>query len=397
MPQIAAAHALADLFGKPALHDAADAYVRDFLARCIAGNGLFLWGNHYYFDAFQGRLLRFAGQATPIPCDPAADPGDLHEVRPLPPAWGAFWRVSPNQTERAIRAMLERHVFDPATGAFNRHAHARPGCAFLEAGGILVDAAAWLFRKTGDPALLDRARRIADYSFRHRHPATGLLENNPTETRWDKHTATTEVGLWAGCLARASDLVPEWKDMACQAMRAWTEAGWDAVAGRYWGRLNVADAHPILGPKTTEYQPPEYSDFWDPLFPAHDYPFQMAEACIALERLTGEPFLETAVRRWIAALLASLPPRGGRGAYAEHYGRALHLLAEAAETFQEPRWRDQAEKLAQDALAQLWTGSLFRTHPGEDRYDAVDGAGCLLLGLIRLETGQDPDLMGFHF
>ena len=412
MPQIAAAHAAATMLNAPALAEAADAYVRDFLKRCVAPTGLLLWGNHYYYDAFQGQTLSFAGKRPLAPVDMASETGHLHEARPLPPAWDALWRVSPVVVERAIREMLQRHLFDPASGGFNRHAVARPGCAFLEAGGILVDAAGWLFRKTGDRSLLETAGKIAGYgdrslletagkiagySFAHRNEATGLLENNPTEIRWDKFTATTEVGLWAGCLLRHADLSPEWGTMAAEAVTAWLRHGYDERTRRYFGRLNLADGAPVMGERVTEYQPGEYADFWEPLFPAHDYPFQMAEACLRLHRRDGSAIMEQAVRRWARQLQESLPPRDGRGAYAEHYGRAIHLLCEAADALHVPEWRDTAQRLAEESVRLLWTGDLFRGHPGEDRYDAVDGVGCLMLGLMRWETGSDPEMMGFHF
>jgi hypothetical protein len=38
---------------------------------------------------------------------------------------------------------------------------------------------------------------------------------------------------------------------------------------------------------------------------------------------------------------------------------------------------------------------MFRSHASEDRYDAVDGVGYLLLALIYLETGKKPDYLGF--
>ncbi len=392
-PQLVAALNLARLEGGEGLELAAGDYVRDFLARCVAPTGMLLWGNHYYYDAFQGCTLSFTGSRPPTPCDMASETGDLHEARPIPPAWELLWRVDPAQTERAIRVMLQRHLFDPAAGGFNRHADGKSGCAFLEAGGILVESAAWLHEKTGDCALLDRAAHIAAWSFNHRSPATGLLENNPTQPRWDKVMATSEVGLWGGSLLRASGRLPVLRDMARRGVAAWVTPAYDAAARRYYGRLRVADAAPDLGPKTTEYQPGEHSDFWDPLFPAHDYPFQMAECCVELSRLTGEALFSEAVRRWADSLL-SRPPRDGRGGYAEHYGRAIHFLLRASDLLAEPVWSRAAQRLADDAVRHLWTGEMFRSHPGEDRCDAVDGLGYLALALVRLELGREPEMFG---
>ena len=40
---------------------------------------------------------------------------------------------------------------------------------------------------------------------------------------------------------------------------------------------------------------------------------------------------------------------------------------------------------------------MFRSHPGEDRCNAVDGPGILFLGLIYLQTGSQPEGFGFAF
>ncbi len=400
-PQLAASHALADLAGEPVLHHAADAYVGDFFDRCISASGLPLWGNHYYWDAFAGKVMRFTGSEPPAPCDPATDLGDLHEIRPLPVPWEALWRVSPEKAETAIRVMLERHLFDPETGGFNRHADGESGCAFLEAGGLLVEAAGWLHERSPDTKLIEIATRIARWSFEHRNADTDLLENNPTETRWDKQMSTTEVGMWAGCLLRAAEHMPalqdELREMATHATAAWLRHGFDESKDRYFGRLMVADGSPVIEPKTTPYQPGDYAAPWEPLFPAHDYPMAMAETCVELLRITGEPVFQQAVERWVGHLQASLPPREGSGGYAEHYGRAVHFLCVADAALNRPQWRDLATGLADEAVERLWTGRMFRGHPGEDRYDAVDGVGVLMLALIRLETGEEPPMLGFHF
>ena len=90
----------------------------------------------------------------------------------------------------------------------------------------------------------------------------------------------------------------------------------------------------------------------------------------------------------------SLPARGGRGAYAEHYGRCIHFLVTCARVFDREDCRSLAHRAADEALEVLSAQDMFRTHPGEDRYDAVDGLGYLFMALMDLATGEDGDLMG---
>lgn len=395
-PLLAAAHALSDRAGDARYADAADAYTRDYLSRCTAGNGIILWGNHYYWDAFDGVVRFFPGSAPPRVHDPATSPGDYHEMRPIQPAWGTMWRADEAATARAIAVAAEAHLVEPETGLFDRHADRRRGCAFLEAGGILVESLAWLFARTRDARLIELAGLMARYSFVHRGAATGLLINNPTETRWDGHTCTSEVGLWAGCLLRAAELAnhPAWADMAKRSMDAWLRYAWDERSRRYFGRLNVADGAPIFEPPQTAYEPGDYCDLWRPLFPAHDYPMPLAEACLKLYRLTGDAAYAEACRRWAGVIERSLPARGGAGGYAEHYGRCIHFALGCAEALSDHAFLDLARRLADEAHHFLWAGEMFRSHPGEDRYDAVDGLGFLMLALIWLQTGREPDARG---
>lgn len=389
-PLVVAAHAVSAATGDGRYRAAAKAYARDFLAHCVAPNGgLFLWGNHYFWDVGRGCPVWFAVEEDPHPCVMAEEYGRLHETRPVPPAWETFWQIDPAATARCIRQMGEWHVVDPATGCFNRHADRQRSCAFLESGGILVEALCWLAGKTGERGPVELALRVARYSFENRGRVTGLLENNPTETRWDKHVCTTEVGLWAGGLLRAADAsgCAEFAEMADAAMRAYLRYGYDAPAGRYFGMLRVADGQPVREERTTPYQPGFHAGLWNPLFPTHDYPWCFAETCAALAKRTGAEEYRQAVERWVQIAAAELP---AGGAYAEHYGRCLHFLVSAGAT-------DVARQVTDEATRVLWADGMFRTHPGEDRYDAVDGLGWLALALIYLETGREPDLMGLGF
>jgi hypothetical protein len=204
------------------------------------------------------------------------------------------------------------------------------------------------------------------------------------------------VGLWAGCLLRAAELAgePAWTDMAKRAMDAWLRFAWDERSQRYFGRLNVADGAPILGPAQTLYEPGDYCDLWRPLFPAHDYPMPLAEACLTLYRVTGDEAYALACRRWVGVIERSLPARGGAGGYAEHYGRCLHFALGCADALGDATFTALARRLADEARRYLWAGEMFRSHPGEDRYDAVDGLGFLMLALLWLQTGREPDAKG---
>jgi hypothetical protein len=240
---------------------------------------------------------------------------------------------------------------------------------------------------------------MAGYSFRHRGPDTGLLENNPTWTRWDKIASTNEVGLWAGCLARAASYADraEWTALAQEALSAWVSRAWDPSAERFFGRLEVATGKAILGPKETPYQPGDYSDIWEPLFPAHDYPMPCAEACLLLYRQSGNPVFRIACERWIRQIEQSLPARHGQGGYAEHYGRCLHFLLGCHHTWTDSGYEALARRIASEALETLFEYGMFRGHPGENRYDAVDGVGFLALALLWYETGKEPPGMGLSW
>ena len=403
-PALVAAHALSRITGETRYAEAADAYVADFLDRCVARNGVFLWGNHYYWHASDGRTVFFKGEETPRPVDVESEDGWLHETRPIPPAWELFRRVSPGQTEREIRASAARSLFDAQSGGFNRHADGRRGCAFLESGGILVESLAWLHARTGDASLIETADRIVGFSFRHRSASTGLVENNPTQERWDKLAATTEIGLWGGCLIRAAEHCGrrDWIDKADAAVSAYLDRGYDAATNRYWGRLLVADGAPVIGSLRTpgdkdlsvKHQPDDYADIWRPLFPAHDYPMPLAECCLALYERTGKERYALACERWAGIIRAALPARGGQGAYAEHYGRCIHFLWRCGRAFGDASLTESARAVAREAVEVLFDDGMFRSHPGEHRCDAVDGVGFLTLALLALGTDREPDMMG---
>lgn len=384
-PSVVAAYALESGFGRPAIARSADAYIDAFLSTCRGDDGIFRWGNHAYYDLFDRRVVSFSG--------------GHHELRPMTPAWELLAQYDPSAVEAYLRTAIPRHVYDPATGGFNRHDDRSRGHAFLEAGGVLVETAAWLARRTGEAELAETACRIARYSYEHRGYATGLLQNEPDHGRWDSLVCTTEVGLWAGCLLRAADYLKrdELVDMARDAVDAYLRYGWDAAAERYAGQVAVADGKHVT-PADAGYWPRRYADPWNTdQWPTHDYPMALGRACIDLYERTADDRYRTAIQRLAAIAFRTRPTETGEWSYAGNYGEAIWFLTGAARALREETYRARAVHVADEALYVLREGRLFCGYPADHRYEAVDGVGILLLSLLALSTERRLELFGLGF
>ena len=369
---VIAANQLSELTGDPAYRQAAERYIADFLAACVDDAGMFRWGNHCYYDAFEDKLAPFSG--------------GYHELRPHAPAWELFWRQDAQLCEKYIRVMTARHLYDPASGGFNRHDNQKREHAFLEAGGVLVESLAWLYGKTHDRSLLDRALQIARYSHSHRGKSTGLVINDPDGGRWDSLVCTTEVAAWANSLLRAADFTgeEEFTRMAEDAVSAYLKYGYDDAAGLYFGQLRVDSGKPVT-PQKQGYWPRRYSLVWNPdQWPTHDYPMAMANACVTLFQTTGKPIYREGIERWVEVVRRE----ARQTAYAGQYGQCIDFLTEAAVALEKPELRQQAHELARESIDRLCENGWFQGYPEAHLYESVDGVGDLLLALIRLETTE---------
>lgn len=384
-PSLVAAYALNSAFDRPSTARHADIYIDEFLATCRDESGVFLWGNHAYFDLIDRRVVRFSG--------------GHHELRPTTPAWDLIAQRDADAVERYLRRVIPRHIYDSQAGGFNRHDDGSRGHAFQEAGGVLVETAAWLARRTGDAELADTACRIAGYSYRHRGETTGLLCNEPDHGRWDSLVCTSEVGLWAGCLLRAAEYLErdDLADMAESAVDSFLRYAWDDEAKRYAGQVAVADGSWIR-PTENGYWPRRYADPWSTdQWPTHDYPMALGRTCLSLYDRTGKERYRTAVQRLADVAYSTRPTETGRWSYAGNYGEVIWFLTEAGRTIGEPSYRSQSVALADEALTALFEGALFQGFPGEHRYETVDGVGILLLALLALSSEKPFELWGLGF
>jgi len=394
-PNIAAALTLDDIKGKRSFREPAVDYIRFFLDQCTATNGTFLYGNHYYYQAFEDQCVRFQSRELPVAVDFNIEQGELHEIRPFAPPWSLLWEIDSVATLKNLKTIVANHMADLETGEFNRHADGARGYAFIEQGGILVYSLAFLFQKTGNNAYLQQAQSIIDYSYRHRDPDTDLMANCPTQDRWDRHTSTTEVGHWAGYILKASEMVTppysdNWRSIIDQVIAKWLTYGFDETTGQFYGGLDLDTADPYKPAQAYPYQPGLYADIWNPLFPTHDYPMQMAETCLALYRLTGKAVYHQACKQWWLHIEKQVKNRDANQLlYAESYARIIHFLLEYQLAFKFDPARKMAQRLAREAIDQFYLedSGMLRSHTGENRYDTVDGVGLLTLSLLRLQTG----------
>ena len=383
-PLIVTAFELSRLTGDQQYALAAETYLEAFLERCVDEDGMFLWGNHIYYDVVEDRIVRFSG--------------GYHELRPITPAWDLFWKYAPQACERYIRTMCDRHLFDRETGGFNRHDNGKREHAFLESGGILVESLAWLYARTEDRELRDLAMRIAQYSFSHRGAETGLIVNEPDKGRWDAKVSTTEVGVWAQSLLRAARYAREeaFIDMAAAGIQAYLEYGYDAEAKQYYGQLDVATGKPVV-PAHKGYWPGKYSDIFNSnQWPTHDYPMAFADACLTLHELTGTAAFEVGARRWAQIAENSIPAPVDRVVYAEQYGRCIRFLSRASRQLQEAQLLQAARRLADEAMDRLYENGMLQGYPGSHLYESVDGVGFLCLALLSLETPRELHSYGLN-
>jgi pectate lyase-like protein len=384
-PLVVAAHELSRLTGKPQYAKSADSYIKSFLNLCPDKTGMFPWGNHRYYDAVTDKIVQF-------------NEGH-HELRPITPAWELFWRLDRQKCDRYVREIGPRHIFNKTTGAFSRHDDGKKGHSFIEAGGILVESQAWLYAKTKEPKLLETALKIARYTHSHQGESTGLVMNEPTLERWDSRVCTTEIGVWAQSLLRAAKytLDDEFAEMARSGISAYLKYGYDNNTRQYYGQIRVHDGKPE-NPKEKGYWPGMYADIWSTgQWPTHDYPMAVAEACVTLYEETKEKDFRDGIYRWAKVISENTPANGGKGAYAEHYGRCIHFLARAAGVLKDKSLAAQAHELAEEAVDNLYDGAMFQGYPGTHLYESVDGIGYLFLALMQLEIGQELDFHGFGF
>ena len=380
----------------------ADNYSAWYLTNLVDDKGFFWWGWHRHYDVYQDKMLGHLGS-----------PHEIHAIHSI--AWEQLWQVNPQAVRREIEAIWQWHVIDKTTGEVNRHGDGQRGCDFAMSAGAFAYAFAFLYKRTGDPVWLDRARLLARYYWDRRDPRTDLFADRPNAGagRFDgSHFVTADTGLYCHALLKCYESTGEtlFKDHALAYLKAYRKYGYDPATGRFWGSLRL-DGSPVAGPRVVPtngatqdtyavYEPRGYLDLWQPYVAGYEHPLPTAQVYAFASSLTDDPALLDTARLFAKLMETRLPPRdclqeswyrgyaerfAPAGTYAGLYGQSVSFLLHLYLLTGEPNYLRLARDTADDAIARLFHNGLFRGHPAKPYYEAVDGVGYLLYALLELD------------
>ena len=398
---------LSQITGQSTYADFSNTYVDYYLKNLVDDRGLIWWGWHRCFDVFREARVGHNG-----------DPHEFHASHCI--AWENLWQINPNAVRREIEAIWTWHVCNKESGEINRHCDAKAGCDFSMTAGAFLYAFAFLYTKTGNGVWLDRARLLANYYWTRRNPNTDLFPDRPNAglKRFDGgHFLTSNVGLHGHALLKTEELTGDvlFRNYAKAYLQAYHRYGYDAEAGKYWGSLTL-DGTPVLGPRvytdnidsTAGYhasQPRGYLDLWQPYVCGYEHPLYAAQVYVYGFERTGEPaFLEAAktFASWIAKELdhkMCMPNTwykgyaetyAPHGTYADHYGHLISFFTHLFVQTNDGSYLALARRVADEAIEKLSHNGIFRGHPHKPYYEATDGVGYLMYGLLCLHLVSDP-------
>ena len=399
-PTILVAFELSKRTGCKCYSDAASAYITAYFDDCLSATDLrSVLDPRLYYDVTRDQLVDTTTEQ------------DI--CQPYTPAWETSWTIDAKSTEQQIRAFIQAcsHC-EPQTSSVpaaetdqvdpdRLTANAQPNLP-LESEIALIESLCWLSTRgvIDRNKLTDQALALARRRMDQRNRKTGLISTQPNANLDKNDFSTTQIGSWSATLLRAADQtgIREFQQIAADALIAWLKSGFDHEQNKYYQQLNVRTGQPAQeqDPEQTATRSPQPPRRHVEIFdlqtrPTFNAPMSMAEACLSLYEKTNDPASNRAVQRWVRQVRQSLPANAGRGAYAEDYGRVIHFLVRASEIMKRPAYRKLAQQVAFEAMDQLYVPrmGMFRSHPNEDRCDAADGPGFLLLALMYME-GSDP-------
>ena len=380
-PTIRAATLLETLSGKSTYRPAIEAHVKHYLKHFIdSRNGLIRWGVHVSYDVFYERFN--------------FEDGDQHEMLVIMPMWPVLYEIEP----KIMKPYLEKYWYwhtDSKTGRIDRHNTRGRGLGFAMAAGEIVLACAFLHTQQPDGPWLDRALQITKAHWDARDTKTNLFANRAygDDKRFDRLTADTSIpGCWSSRVLIAGRLTGSkaLTEIGRQSLLAWARYGWDDKADKPWSMLKP-DGTPVdkARLKNTAYEKQAaygHWNFWKDYAYGFESPFQTLTAYAMAAKWTQDPELLAHAKRLAECYRRLLPANGKKGTFAANYGRLISFYLAMAEITGDGSYRQTAKQIADEAIAHLWAGRMFRGFADRTYYAAIEGQGQLIQGLVELEA-----------
>jgi len=394
-PLLRVLHALSERTGEKRYAVFSDQYAAYVMKNLVDDKGFFWWGWHRHYDVFGDVMDGHSGSP--------------HEIHIQQTVWPLLWRAGRDPVVREIESIWQWHVIDKDTGEVNRHGDGHRGCDFAMSAGEVLAAFAFLYQQTGKEEWLQRARKVADHHWQHRHLQTTLIPNRPNAgpNRFDgSHCDSSVPGLYCHSLWKAAEWSgdPLFRQRALEYLHAFARYAYDAEAKAFWGSLEL-DGTPVPGPHVRggyeQYEPRGHTDLWQPYVAGYEKPLAAAQTYALVYQATRDPVLLDTARKWAESLRRAFPPNhcdeqtwyaiyardwAPHGTYAEHYGRAISFLLTMHRATGEKGYLEFAREWAREGVARLYYQGLFRGHPVKPYYEAMDGVGYFLAALLDLDA-----------
>jgi len=364
----------------------------------VESRGLPCWGWHEYYDVFKDECV--------------VDQHELHAgVDPMD--WDLLWAADSKAVRRQAENTWRLHVINKETGEINRHADGKPGCDFSMSAGAYIELFAFMYKQTDESLWLDRAKLLATYYWDRRNPETNLFPERPnagTERFDGGHFVTACTGGHCIALLNAYAMTGEalFRDYAAAYLKAHAKYGYDASTNRFWGSLKLdgnPNTDPVMREDYAKYEPRGYLDLWEPYLLGYQMPIYTAVAHLRGYEATKDPILLETARKFADWILTERPGESGiqenrwydeyakdwakQGTYADKYGRAILFLMDMYAATGDTRYLIGAREYAEEAVAKLYRNGLFKGHPAKPYYEAVDGVGFLLQGLLAVADAAE--------
>ena len=371
---IQAMDVLTQITGDPKYKQAADAYLKFFLANCPSkATGLFPWGEHAHWD--------FHKEA----------PGHLtHEYLGGMPIsfWERLWAIDPKAVIGEADGLIN-HMLDLDTFTWSRHANIatpqpvprrpkfRPA-DFPRHGGFYITLWTFVHAKTGGPKHLDWALKTIDHHWRIKGEQSGL----PPFTVDSQKCVMESAFSLALSLIEAAALLPDGKAKERYVHVANTYL--DAVA-----RMphKPSEGHFATGCKRDE-RPEDAKGETLPWTAAYGGKFTADDAvlCCLTHRLTGRKDYLRMAEDAGKFYATHDPPAADEVVRAQVYAAIINLFLDLHDQTRKPEHLAQAKRYATLAIERLYWNALFRGATGIDHYESQMMVSNLVYALVWLHV-----------